>query len=84
MTPNLVLAIVGGLVLWVIVGYAIWRWGPGLRQRSVRCPLLKRRARILADQQEADFGSLVMVDVKSCSLASGPARTCSKECVSHR
>lgn len=84
MTTTLVLAIVGGLVLWAIVGYAIWQWGPGLRKRSVRCPVLKRRARVLADQREAEFGSLMVIDVKSCSLVRGPALTCSKECLSHR
>ena len=84
MTSNLVLAIVGGLVLWAIVGYAIWRWAPGLRKRSVRCPVLKRRARILADQREAEFVSLMMIDVKSCSLVTGPPLTCSKECLTQR
>jgi len=83
MTSTLVLAIVGGLVFWTIVGYAIWQWGPGLRKRSVRCPELKRRARVLADQREGEFGSLVVTDVKSCSLINGPALTCSKQCLSH-
>ena len=66
---SLVFAIVGGVVLWGIAGWAIWQWGPGLRNRSVRCPVLKRRAKVLADQREAEFGSLMVVDAKSCSLA---------------
>jgi len=82
MTSSLILAIVGGAVFWIIAGYAIWQWGPGLRRRSVRCPVLKRRARVLADQREPEFNSLVVVDVKSCSLVGGPAFTCSKECLS--
>jgi hypothetical protein len=83
MTLTLVLAIVGGLVFWAIVGYAIWFWGPGLRKRSVWCPVLKRRAKVLADQREPEFGCLRVVDVKSCSLVKGPELTCSKECLSH-
>jgi hypothetical protein len=81
---SLVFAIVGGVVLWGIAGWAIWQWGPGLRNRSVRCPVLKRRAKVLADQREAEFGSLMVVDAKSCSLAPGQALTCSKGCLSPR
>ena len=83
MTSTLVLAIAGGLVFWVIVGYAIWWYGPGLRKRSVRCPELKRRAKVLADQREPEFCCLVAADIKSCSLVNGPALTCGKECLSH-
>jgi len=83
MTSTLVLAIVGGLAFWAIVGYAIWQWGPGLRKRSVTCPELKRRAKVLADQREPEFCSLTVTDIKSCSLVSGPALTCSKDCLSH-
>jgi hypothetical protein len=84
MSSALVFAIVAGLVFWAIAGYAIWRWGPGLRKRSVWCPVLKRRARVLADQREAEFGSLMAVDVKSCSLIKGQALTCGKECLWHQ
>ncbi len=83
MTSTLVLAIVGGLVFWAIMGYAIWWYGPGLRKRSVRCPELKRRAKVLADQREPEFACLVVADIRSCSLLNGPARTCGKECLSH-
>jgi len=83
MTSTLVLAVMGGLVFWVIVGYCIWRWGPGLRTRSVRCPVLNRRAKVLADQQEPQFCCLMVADVKSCSLIEGPVLTCNKECLSH-
>ena len=83
MTLSLVLAVVGGLIFWAIVGYAIWQYGPGLRKRSVRCPALKRRAKVVADQQEPEFCSLTVTDIKSCSLVEGPVLTCGKECLSH-
>ncbi len=83
MTSSLVLTAVTGLVLWAIVGYAIWQWGPGLRKRPVRCPVLKRRAKVLADQREAEFGCLKVTDIKYCSLLNGPPLTCSKECIQH-
>ncbi len=83
MTSTLVLTILTGLVLWAIVGYAIWQWGPGLRKRSVRCPVLNRRAKVLADLREGEFGSLKVTDIKYCSLLNGPPLTCSKECLQH-
>jgi len=84
MTPILMLVLAGGLLFWALAGYAIWQWGPGLRKRSVWCPLLKRRARVVADQREAEFACLTVRDVMSCSLVKGPALTCSKECLPHR
>ncbi len=73
-------AIVGVLVCWAVTTYSIWKWGPGLRRRSVRCPEQKRRARVLADQREAEFGSLHVVDVKACSLLTPARPDCSKQC----
>ena len=82
MTPTLVIAVVAGLVFWVIVGYAIWQWGPGLRKRSVRCPVLKRKAKVLAELTEPEFGCLEVADVKACSLLRSPL-ACGKECLQH-
>jgi hypothetical protein len=73
-------ALVGVAVSWTVAGYAIWKWGPGLRRRFVRCPERKVRARVLADQREAEFGSLHVVDVTECSLLTSPQMNCSKQC----
>ena len=72
------LAIAGVAVCWIVAGYAIWKWGPGLRKRSVRCPERKLRATVLADQREGEFGTLRVVDVKTCSLTA--QMDCSKQC----
>jgi len=82
MTPTLVTAALVGLLFWAIVGYGIWQWGPGFRKRSVWCPVLKRRAKVLADQREPQFNCLMVADIKSCSLLNGTL-TCNKECLSH-
>jgi len=76
-----VLEVLTILVCWAVAGYAIWRWGPGLRNRAVGCPEKKVRAQVAADQREAEFGCLRVADVKSCSLFSGAALTCNKACV---
>jgi len=79
MTAIIKEALVGVAVSWTVAGYAIWKWGPGLRKRSVRCPERKVRATVLADQREAEFGSLRVADIKACSLT--PAQmNCSKQC----
>jgi hypothetical protein len=78
MTMLIKIALAGVVVCWIVAGYAIWKWGPGLRKRSVRCPERKVRARVLADQREAEFGTLHVVDVKSCSLTR--QMDCSKQC----
>jgi hypothetical protein len=87
MTFNLVLAIVAGLVSWLAVGLAIWQWGPGLRKRSVRCPTLKKQAKVLAEQREAEFvcsyAGLKVTDVQYCSLLKGPPLTCDRACLQH-
>lgn len=72
--------VVGVLLAWSVAAYAIWKWGPGLRKRSVRCPEKKLRAKVLADQREAEFGSLRVTDVTACSLFAG-APLCGKECL---
>jgi hypothetical protein len=77
----IILEIVGVLAAWTVVGYAIWRWGPGARHRAVRCPEKKVRAKVMADQREAEFGCLRVVDITACSLLPGASVTCGKECL---
>jgi hypothetical protein len=74
-------AVVGVFVCWAIAAYAIWKWGPGLRKRTVRCPEKKLWAKVVADQREAEFGSLKVVDVRTCSLDAGTTLNCSKRCM---
>jgi hypothetical protein len=79
MTAIIKEAMVGVAVCWAVAGYSIWKWGPGLRKRLVRCPERKVRATVLADQREAEFGTMRVVDIKACSLT--PAQVnCSKQC----
>ncbi|MGA2987005.1 MAG: hypothetical protein ABSG32_24670 [Terriglobia bacterium] len=79
MTILIKLALVGVVVCWTVAGYSIWRWGPGLQKRFVRCPESKLRATVLADQREAEFGSLGVVDVKECSLLTPAHPNCAKQ-----
>ena len=66
---------------WTIAGYLIWKWGPGLRRRTVLCPEKNLRAKVLAEQIEGDFNCLRVVDVKSCSLLAGEVLTCARGCL---
>lgn len=81
------LAVLAVLVSWSLAGRLIWQWGPGLRKRSVKCPLLKKRATVLAEQREAGFvgsyAGLETVDISQCSLLKAPAITCGKKCLQH-
>ena len=79
MNGIITLEIAGVVICWVVLAHAIWKWGPGLRKRLVRCPERKVRATVLADQREAEFGTMRVVDIKACSLT--PAQVnCSKQC----
>jgi hypothetical protein len=85
MSSTLLLAVLVVLGLWAIMAYAIWQWGPGLRRRSVWCPVMKKRARVLALQKEAlffpSYAGLSVIDIKECSLfGHGPVK-CHKECM---
>ena len=71
----------GVLVCWAVLAWAIWKWGPGLRWRSVRCPERRVGARVLADQREAEFGSLRVAEVRVCSLLGNAPVACSKGCL---
>jgi len=87
MTSSVFLAILFVLAVWAVVGYAIWQFGPGLRKRSVWCPVFKKRAKVLAEQKEAlfypSYAGLSVVDIKQCSLFKGGAVACHKECLQH-
>ena len=80
MTTIIKEAIASVAVSWSVAAYAIWKWGPGLRKRSVRCPERNLQAKVLADQREAEFGSLRVVDIKECSLLTAAHPICSKQC----
>jgi hypothetical protein len=81
MNSIIVLEISGVIICWVVLAYAIWQWGPGLRRRSVRCPEKRIGAKLLADQREAEFGCLHVVDVKECSLFENAPVACGKGCM---
>jgi len=76
-----VLAMAAVAGAWGVFAYTVRRWGPGRRRRSVRCPEKKRRARLVVEQREGDFGSLRVVDVDACSLLPEGPVTCGKECL---
>jgi hypothetical protein len=84
-TSTLLLAVLIVLALWSITAYAIWQWGPGLRRRSVWCPVMKKRARVLALQMEAlfypSYAGISVIDIKECSLFKGGQMNCHKECL---
>jgi hypothetical protein len=68
--------------IWAVGAYFIWRYGAGLRLRTVWCPVLKKRATILAVQRRAHApGGLAVMDVKACSLLRGGFLNCRGECV---
>ena len=81
MNSIIALEICGVVVCWAVLAYAIWRWGPGLRRRSVRCPEKRVGAKLLAEQREAEFGCLKVVEVKECSLFGDAPVACGKGCL---
>jgi hypothetical protein len=81
MSEIIIAEILGVLLAWVVTGYAIWKWGPGLRKRTVSCAELKVHAQVLAEQREAEFGCLRVVDLKACSLIPSAVPSCDKECM---
>lgn len=83
MDSIIILEVAAVIVCWIIATYAIWKWGPGFRRRSVKCPEKRMRARVTTDQREAEFGCLLAADVTDCSLSSDKPLGCGKECLSH-
>jgi len=81
MTETIVLEVFGVLLAWWVAGYAIWKWGPGKRNRSVRCPETGKTANVLAVQKELEFGCLRVLDVTQCSLIPGQTLACPKTCI---
>ena len=81
MDYKLTLGMIVVLAVWILAGKAIWRLGPGLRKRSVRCPAKSVSATILAEQREAEFGCLSVVDVKACTLFPNAPLDCGKSCI---
>jgi hypothetical protein len=81
MNGIIALEIIGVVICWMVLGHAIWKWGPGLRRRSVRCPEKRIRAMVLAEQREGEFGCLRAVDVKQCSLFENAPVPCGKGCL---
>ncbi len=71
------------LAWWVVASLALWRFGPGVHRRSVRCPVQRTRAVVRAEEREAGFGELRVLDVTACSLLPGQPLTCAKECLAH-
>lgn len=81
MDPIVLLEILAVLAAWALVFFGIRRWGPGRSRHWVRCPEHKKRARVLVDYKEGDFGSVRATDVKACSLLPEQPPTCDKECL---
>jgi len=83
MDSILIFESVAVVVCWIIAAYAIWKWGPGLRKRSVKCPEKKGHAKVVAAQREVEFGCLGVADVTACSLFHNEPLSCGKECLTH-
>ena len=81
MTHIILLEALGVLLAWFVAGFAIWKWGPGMRTRRVRCPETGKRAAVLAKQKESEFGCLRVTDVTKCSLIPRQALFCEKTCI---
>jgi hypothetical protein len=71
------------LAWWMVAALAVWRFGPGMHLRSVRCPVKKTRAMVAAEEHEVGFASLRVLDVTACSLYPGQRLACGKECLAH-
>ena len=82
MNTEFILALCAALGIWMVVGRSIWHWGPGMRKHTVQCPQNELPLRVVVDQREGDFGSLVMANVTQCSLFGSRPPNCGKECLS--
>jgi hypothetical protein len=76
-----ILAILAIVAAWSFFAYTVWRWGPGRRRHSVRCPEKNRRARVVVERQESGYGTLLVTDIAECSLLPDGSVSCGKECL---
>jgi len=85
MSSAFLVAVLFVAFVWSIGAYLIWEFGPGERIRSVPCPVLKKRATVLAGIEEARFpgsyAGLIIADIKACSLVEETRLSCHKECI---
>ncbi len=85
MTLSVIYAVIAVLAIWAVGAYAVWQWGPGLRERSVWCPVYRTYAKVLAEQKEAKFvnsyAGLAVLDIQQCSLFNSDPLRCKKDCI---
>ena len=81
MNMPVLLAVLGVGSVWGVVALSIWHWGPGQAKRSVFCPARQRRAQVVVEQGEGDFGCLRATDAVACSLFPSGPLNCNKDCV---
>jgi len=85
MTAGIALTIVAVLALCAVGAYVARHGRPGLKTRTVWCPVFKMHADIATEQSEAAFAKTgsgpAVADVQRCSLFKDVAPRCEKECV---
>ena len=85
MTSSVLFALMAVIAVLALTAYFIWQWGPGLRERSVWCPVHKKRATVLVELKEAlfvnSYAGLSVVDVRRCSLYRFTPLGCHKQCL---
>ena len=82
MLDPLTLVAVSWVAVTLLTAVAVIRQvGPGKVRRRVRCPDLKRRAKVEVLYTEPVWGTLKATDITRCSLF-GPAQVaCNKKCM---
>jgi len=85
MTAGIALTIVAVLALCAVGAYVARYGRPGLKTRTVWCPVFKMHADIATEQNETAFAKTgsgpTVTDVKRCSLFKDVAPRCEKECL---
>lgn len=85
MTSAVLLALMAVIAVWALAAFFIWQWGPGVKERSVWCPVYKQRATVLVQLKEAlfvnSYAGLSVTDVKECSLFKFTPLKCHKQCL---
>ena len=78
-----ILSVLTGVgLLWLVVGFVMHRWGPGVSRRVVLCPETKSVARVSVVYKEGGFGAVQASDIVRCSLFGGGPVSCEKHCLS--